>query len=144
VFDQCGVAWLFVFEGINDIGTAAATEVGQDEVVAQLTAAYDQIVTRSHARGIRVYGATLPPFGGNPDYDDAGGVRERARLEVNRWIRTSGRFDAVVDFDAAVRDPVSPQRLSPTLHDGDWLHLNPVGYQALADTVPAHLFTRSR
>jgi lysophospholipase L1-like esterase len=140
VFDQRGVRWLFVFEGTNDIGTAGASEAGQAEVVAALIAAYDQIVTRSHERGIRVYGATLPPFGGNPDYDDAAGLRDRARQEVNRWIRTGRRFDAVVDFDAVVRDPSDPRRVSPALHDGDWLHLNPLGYQALADVVPIRLF----
>ena len=141
VFDRSGVRWLFVFEGINDIGMAEATEVGQRQVAADLIAAYEQIIVRASANGIRVYGATLAPLGGNSDYDDAAGLREGARQEVNRWIRTSHRFDAVVDFDAAVRDPADPRRLRTDFDDGDHLHLNPLGYQALADAVPATLFT---
>jgi len=141
VFDRSGVRWLVVLEGINDIGTAEATEEGQHGVASDLIAAYKQIVVRASAHGIRVYGATLPPFGGNSDYDDATGLREGARQAVNQWIRTSHWFDAVVDFDAAVRDPADPRRLRADLDDGDGLHLNPLGYQALADAVPTRLFT---
>jgi len=141
VFDRSGVRWLLILEGINDIGTAEATEAGQRRVAADLIAAYEQIIVRAAAHGIRVYGATLPPLGGNSDYDDAAGLREGARQAVNRWIRTSHWFDAVVDFDAAVRDPADPRRLRADLDDGDGLHLNPLGYQALADAVPTRLFT---
>lgn len=140
VLAQSGVNWLVVFEGVNDIGTAEATQAVQRRVAADLIAAYQQIVTRAHAHGIRVYGATLLPFGGNEMYDDPAGHREAARQKVNRWIRTSGRFDAVLDFDRVVRDPKSPERLLPAVHDGDWLHLNPRGYGMLADAVPARLF----
>jgi lysophospholipase L1-like esterase len=139
VLAHSGVNRLIVFEGVNDIGTAAATPGAQRALVAELTAAYEQIIVRAHAQDIRVYGATLPPFGGNAGYDDADGHREAARQAVNHWIRTSGRFDAVLDFDRAVRDPDQPSRLHPGLHDGDWLHLNPEGYQRLADAVPARL-----
>jgi lysophospholipase L1-like esterase len=141
VFDRSGVRWLLVLEGINDIGTAEATEAGQRRVAADLIAAYEQIIVRAAAHGIRVYGATLPPFGGNSDYDDADGRREGARQAVNCWIRTSERLDAVVDFDEAVRDPADPRRLRADFDDGDGLHLNPAGYQALADAVPTRLFT---
>ena len=82
-----------------------------------------------------MYGATITPFGGS-GYDDPGGRRERSRQTVNHWIRTSDRFDATVDFDRAVRDPIHPVRLQPALEVGDHLHLNPTGYQALADAVP--------
>jgi lysophospholipase L1-like esterase len=140
VLAQSGVAWLFVFEGVNDIGTAAATAEAQAKVTADLIAAFDQIIVRTHALGIRVYGATLLPFGGNTGYDDPAGLREASRQAVNRWIRTSHRFDAVVDFDRAARDPANPRQLLPAYDDGDHLHLNPTGYQALADAVPAHLF----
>ncbi len=140
VLAQSGVRWLVVFEGVNDIGTAEATPVAQKELAADLIAAYEQIIVRAHAKGLRVYGATLLPFGGNTGYDDAAGVRESARLVVNEWIRTSGRFDAVIDFDAAVRDPADPRRLAPAADEGDHLHLNPTGYRMLADAVPARLF----
>jgi lysophospholipase L1-like esterase len=131
-----GVATLIVFEGINDIGTAAATPEAQQRVGDDLRAAYDQIVTRAHARGLRVYGATLTPIGGNEGYDDPAGLRERTRAGINGWIRRGGRFDRVLDFDAAVRDPADPRRLLPAYDTGDHLHLNPAGYGALAAAVP--------
>jgi len=140
VFAQHGVERLIVFEGVNDLGTAEATETAQDAVTARLIAAFDQVVTQAHTHGIEVYGATLLPFGGNAGYDDAAGLREGSRQALNRWIRTSGRFDAVLDFDAATRDPAAPRQLRAEYDVGDHLHLNPVGYQALADAVPLKLF----
>ncbi|MFF9090181.1 SGNH/GDSL hydrolase family protein [Streptomyces sp. NPDC014991] len=140
VLSRSGVAWLIVFEGVNDIGTAEATAEAQRAVTADLTAGYRQIVVRAHAQGIRVYGATLTPFGGNTPYDDPAGEREASRQRVNAWIRTPGHFDAVIDFDRAVRDPATPDRLRPDLHDGDWLHLDPQGYRVLAAAVPQGLF----
>ncbi len=143
VLARSGVAWLIVFEGVNDIGTADATPAAQRRVTDDLIAAYRQIVVRAHAQDIRVYGATLLPFGGNTSYDDPAGEREKSRRAVNTWIRAHGNFDAVIDFDRAVRDPAKPGRLRPALHDGDWLHLNPEGYRILADAVPEGLFRRS-
>jgi lysophospholipase L1-like esterase len=140
VLAQSGVSWLVVFEGVNDIGTAEASAAAQQQVSADLIAAYEQIITRAHAQGIAVYGATLTPFGGNTGYDDAAGLREAARQRVNHWIRTSHRFDAVIDFDQVARDPAAPRQLSPTVDVGDHLHLNPAGYQLLANTVPLRLF----
>ncbi|HEX6354673.1 SGNH/GDSL hydrolase family protein [Actinophytocola sp.] len=140
VLAQSGVEWLLVFEGVNDIGTAAATPEAQQQVAADLIAAYEQIIVRAHAQGIDVYGATLLPFGGNTGYDDPAGTRDVARQTVNEWIRSSGRFDAVIDFDKAVRDPATPRQLLPAYDVGDHLHLNPTGYRALADAVPARLF----
>ncbi|MCX2951733.1 SGNH/GDSL hydrolase family protein [Lentzea sp. NEAU-D7] len=136
---QSAVRWLILFEGVNDIGTAAADETAQKQVTDDLIAAYQQIADRAHAHDIRVYGATLLPFGGS-GYDDPGGLRESSRQAVNRWIRTSHRFDAVVDFDAAVRDPADPRRLLAAADVGDHLHLNPTGYRMLAEAVPARLF----
>jgi lysophospholipase L1-like esterase len=142
VLAQSGVEWLIVFAGVNDIGTAEATEAAQDEVAADLITAYDQIILRAHAHGIRVYGATLLPFGGHADYDDAQGRRESARQTVNAWIRTSHRFDSVIDFDLVAREPANPRQLLATIDGGDHLHLNPAGYQVLADAVPASLSRR--
>jgi lysophospholipase L1-like esterase len=140
VLAHAGVAWLLVFEGVNDIGTAQASAAAQSEVSDALIAAFDQIVIRAHAHDIRVYGATITPFGGNEGYDDAGGLREASRVAVNTWIRRSRRFDAVVDFDAVARDPAQPRRLRPEFDVGDHLHFNPAGYQALAAAVPTGLF----
>ncbi|MGW7520522.1 SGNH/GDSL hydrolase family protein [Streptomyces sp. NPDC054796] len=139
VLAQSGVERLIVFEGVNDIGTAPATSAAQKDTADQLLAAYEQIVTRAHAQGIRVYGATLTPFGGNELYDDADRLREAARQRVNAWIRDSGTFDAVIDFDAATRDPAAPDRLLAAADSGDHLHLTPHGYRLLADAVPARL-----
>jgi lysophospholipase L1-like esterase len=141
VLATSGVEWLLVFEGINDIGTAAATPEAQQQVAADLIAAYEQFVVRAHAQGIEVYGATLLPFGGNTGYDDPAGTRESARQTVNQWIRTSRELDAVIDFDKAVRDPAAPRNLLPAYDTGDHLHLNPTGYRAMADAVPARLFS---
>jgi lysophospholipase L1-like esterase len=139
VLSHNGIAWMIVFEGVNDIGTADATPAAQQQDTAQLITAYEQIITRAHEKGIRVYGATITPFGGN-SYDDPQGVRESARQVVNRWIRTSHKFDAVLDFDRVVRDPQQPRQLLPVFDVGDHLHLNPAGYQALANSIPNQLF----
>ncbi|WP_406394897.1 SGNH/GDSL hydrolase family protein [Streptomyces sp. NBC_00887] len=143
VLAQSGVDWLLVFEGVNDIGTAEASPAAQKQVAADVIAAYEQIITRAHTQGIRVYGATLTPIGANTGYDDPDGHREEARQTVNTWIRTSGRFDSVLDFDRAVRDPLAPTRLRASFDTGDHLHLNPAGYQALADAVPTRLFQQA-
>lgn len=138
------VDWLILFEGVNDIGTADAGPGAQRAVADDLIAGYQQVVARAHARGIRVYGATITPFGGNAQYDDPAGEREATRQRVNAWIRTPGHFDAVIDFDRAVRDPAAPGRLRADLHTGDWLHLTPEGYRVLAAAVPEGLFRPGR
>jgi lysophospholipase L1-like esterase len=143
VLAQSGVAWLIVFEGVNDIGTADADEASQRKIANDLIAAYDQIIVRAHAQGIRVYGATLTPFGGNTMYDDAAGRRETARQRANTWIRTAHRFDGLIDLDGAARDPADPRRLRPAFDVGDHLHLNPAGYKVLADAVPSWIFQRT-
>jgi len=140
VLAQSGVWSMIVFEGVNDIGTAPASPQAQQQVAADLIAAYDQIVIRAHAQEIKVFGATLLPFGANAGYDDPGGYREAARQAVNRWIRTSHHFDSVIDFDAVTRDPAQPRQLQSALDVGDHLHLNPAGYKVLADAVPSRLF----
>lgn len=140
VLAQSGIKWLLVFEGVNDIGTAAADGASQQQVTSDVIDAYQQIITRAHAMGIKVYGATITPFGGNTGYDDPAGLREASRQAVNTWIRTSGKFDAVVDFDKTVRDPANPRDILPAYDVGDHLHMNPTGYQAMADSVPAWLF----
>jgi len=127
VLSRTGVRTLIVMEGINDIKSAP----NQTDPAA-LGAAYREIVRRAHARGIRVVGATLTPFGGYGGYTDK---RERVRQEVNRIIRTGGLFDAVADFDAAVRDPSRPSRMLAAYDPGDHLHFNDAGMRALADSI---------
>lgn len=132
VLSQSGVRWLIVLEGVNDIGGSRDASVATN-----LIAAYDKMIEQAHARHIRVYGATILPFGGS-FYDRPG--HEAARETVNSWIRTGGKFDAVIDFDAAMRDPQNPSRLMPTVDSGDHLHPNEAGYQVMADAIDLELF----
>ena len=134
VLAQPGARWLIVLEGLVDI-IFIAPEDSVPSVPARLIAAHKQIIERAHTRGLEVYGATLTPAG-------ATGAREQARQTVNQWIRTSGAYDAVIDFDAATRDPQDPARLRPAHDGGDGLHPSSAGYEAMANAVNLKLFTR--
>jgi lysophospholipase L1-like esterase len=136
VLNQSGTRWLIVFEGVNDIGGASAS--GSPALATNLIAAYTQFADKAHARNIRAYGATITPFGGNGYYTAA---HEDCRQTVNAWIRTNTVFDGAIDFDAIVRDPVTQANLLSTYDTGDHLHLNPAGYQAMADAIDLNLFT---
>jgi lysophospholipase L1-like esterase len=134
VLEQSGVRWFILFEGVNDIGG------GHNPAIAtNLIAAYQQFIEKAHARNVRAYGATITPFGQSFYYSPA---HEAAREEVNTWIRTNGLFDAVIDFDAAVRDPVNQTNLQTQYDVGDHLHLNPAGYRALGETIDLKLFSQ--
>ncbi len=136
VLSQSGARWVILLEGVNDIG--GAREPGSAALVARsLPVAYRTIIDRVHARGLRIFGATIPPFGGS-HYD--GPEREAARQSVNQWIRDTGAFDAVIDFDAALRDPAAPSRLLPWADTGDHLHPNEAGYRLMADAIDLTLF----
>ena len=136
VLEQHGVRWLIILEGINDIGGARG-ERWATLVAYNLIAAYKQMIDRAHAKGVRVYGATLTPFGGS-FYDTP--ARQEAWKQVNEWIRTSGRFDAVIDLDAAVRDPANPSRMLPEADSGDHLHPSERGHRMMAEAVDLTLF----
>lgn len=140
VLDRAGAHWLIVLEGVNDIGTAKGAD-SSAAVARGLIAAYQQMVERAHATGIRVYGATILPFGGS-FYDSP--EHEEARRTVNEWIRTGGAFDAVIDLDAALRDPANPTHLLPGTDTGDHLHPNEEGYRRLAAAIDLSLFTATR
>jgi lysophospholipase L1-like esterase len=129
VLSQSGARWLIVFEGVNDIGRGASAQ--------SLTNAYAQFVDKAHARNLRAYGATITPFGGNGYYTPA---HEAVRQAVNTWIRNSGKFDAVIDFDAVVRNPITLTTLLSAFDTGDGLHLNPAGYRAMANSIDLTLF----
>ena len=132
VLDPNGVRWVIILEGINDIGSSRNLRVADD-----LIAAFEQFIEEAHARNIKVYGVPILPFG-RSFYDR--GERETARQTVNNWIRTSGKFDAVIDMDAAVRDPENPSQLLREYDSGDHLHLSPAGYQKMADCIDLNLF----
>ena len=118
---------LILFEGTNDIGLCPKGQ--SEQVVDRLISAYVQLIDKAHAAGMTVYLATITPFKGNGWYTP---FHEAARQEVNKWIRTSGKADVVIDFDRLVRDPANPDRLRPDYSD-DWLHLNPTGYEAMGE-----------
>jgi lysophospholipase L1-like esterase len=137
VIAQPGVTHVVVLEGINDIGQARESA---SPSAAELIAAHKQLIERAHARGIKAFGATLTPFEG-ANYWTAEG--EAKRQALNEWIRTSKAYDAVFDFDAAVRDPNRPAKLLTQYDPGDHLHLNAAGYQAVANAIDLSSF-RSR
>ncbi|MCU7730196.1 SGNH/GDSL hydrolase family protein [Actinoplanes sp. KI2] len=141
VLATSGVDRMMIFEGVNDIGTAAATDAAQKQVTDDLLFAFEQVVLRAHARDITAYGATITPFGGNTGYDDPDGLRERSRQAVNAVIRRGRLFDEFADFDVAARDPANPRQLNPAYDVGDHLHMNPSGYGALAAAVPLRWLT---
>lgn len=145
VLAQPGVRYLIVQEGINDIGVFGlqghSSKAEHHALVERIIAADEQIVARAHAQGIRVYGGTLTPFEGS-DYYHPDALSLADRDAVNRWIRAPGHFDAVIDFDKAVRDPKHPERLLPAFDCGDHLHPSPAGYRAMAAAVPLSLLAR--
>lgn len=142
VLGQAGARWLLVLAGINDIGTRLEARKQGDEYAsaADIIAAYAQLIARARAHGLQVIGATLPPYEGAGFYWSADG--EADRQTVNAWIRDCGRFDAVVDFDAALRDPEHPGRLAPAYDSGDHLHPSEAGYRRMAEAVDLSLFRR--
>lgn len=137
VIEQPGARWLIVLEGVNDLGGATPAQAAG--VAQALIAAYRRIIARAHAAGLRACGATILPFG-ESFYDEP--AREAARQTVNDWIRTSGEFDAVIDFDAGLRDPAKPTRLLPAADTGDHLHPNEMGYRMMAEMIDLSLFIR--
>ncbi len=145
VLAPAGVRWVIVLEGVNDLGGLTRDgEVSPERhaaLVRQILAAYQQIIERVHAHGLRVFGATITPDAGS-NYYHPGPLSEADRTAVNTWIRTPGHYDAVIDFDQVVRDPLHPDRLLPAYDSGDHLHPSPAGYRAMGDAVPLGLFMR--
>lgn len=143
VLAQAGIRYLIILEGVNDIGmlarTAEVPPAAHDALVRGIIGAYEQIVTRAHTHGIHVIGATILPFVGS-EYYHPGPASEADRQTVNQWIRTPGRFDALIDFDKLTRDPERPDRLLPAFDSGDHLHPSPAGYAAMAEAIPLSLF----
>jgi lysophospholipase L1-like esterase len=133
VLSQPGVKWVMMLEGINDIGRGNIEPASADDLIG----AYKQIIERAHTHGIRVIGCTLTPYeGANYAREEGEAIREA----VNAWIRTGRGFDAVVDFEAAARDPNNPKRLRADFDPGDHLHPNDAGYQAMANAIDLSMF----
>lgn len=140
VLSQNGVRYVIVLESINDLGRFKRPTAPEDEVTAeQLEQGLKQIADEAHEHGIKAIGATLTPYGGAGYYSDKG---EQAREAINDWIRTSGTFDAVVDFDKITRDAQNPNQFNPLYDSGDHLHPNDAGYKAMGDGIDLALFGR--
>lgn len=144
-----GASAVVIFEGVNDLGIAYGNLAGgpgaaltggaaQPKITAeQMIAGYEQLISRARSQGLDVIGATITPYEGAGYYSAEG---EAVREAINRWIRESGAFDGVLDFDAALRDPQHPTRIADGLHAGDFLHGSDAGYRVIADAIDLTLF----
>jgi len=139
VLQQVGVRWVILLIGVNDLGQAAiARNAGEDyPTAAELIAGYEQMIARAHAAGIKVYASPILPYKGAGYWSPEG---EADRNTINTWIRESGAFDAVIDFDAAIRDPVDPDYLAEQYDLGDFLHPSPAGLTAMGHAIDLALF----
>jgi lysophospholipase L1-like esterase len=142
-----GVTHIVLLEGINDISFPGAKLGGEyladpsdTRSAEDVIQAYRQLISRAHARGIKLIGATMTPCEGMvlPGYYSE--PKEALRQTINKWIRTSGAFDGVIDFDAVLRDPDHPSRVLPRFASADHLHPTDAGYQAMADAIDLSLF----
>lgn len=130
---QPGVTHVIFMEGINDIGQARENPTpSADDVIA----GHKQIIEMAHARGLKIFGATLTPFYGAAYYTEVG---EAKRQAVNQWIRTSKAYDAVVDFDKVTRDPNDPKKFLAAYDSCDHLHPSDAGYRAMAEVIDLNL-----
>ena len=136
VIVQPGARYVVVLESINDIGIGRSNPVPSAN---ELIAAHRQLIERAHARGLTIYGATLTPFEGAAYFTPEG---EAKRQAVNAFIRTGKAYDGVIDFDAAVRDPMAPSKIQMKFNPGDNLHMNDAGYQAMAAAIDLSLFKK--
>ena len=136
VLNQQGVRWLVILLGVNDLGQTPDSAAAQ-QVADELIAAYKQMIDQAHSNGIKVYGATILPFGESFYYTP---FRETARQKINAWMRNSGTFDAVIDFDRLMQNPDNPESLLPELHTGDFLHPNESGYKVMGESIDLSLF----
>ena len=144
VLAQTGARYLIVLEGVNDLGMISREqEIPQaehDAHVRRILSAYHQMLVRARAHGIQVIGGTIVPFVGSPFYHPSPAT-EADRQAINAWVRAPGHFDAVADFDKAIRDPEHPDRMLPEFDSGDHLHPSPAGYKTMAGAVPLLLFS---
>jgi lysophospholipase L1-like esterase len=152
VLGQPGIASVVLLMGINDISWPGSTfEPNEPATQADaLIAGYRQLIARARSRSVRIVGATLTPFQaaltmpGSPIANYYSPAKDAVRQRINAWVRGSGEFDAVLDFDAAVRDPQNPLRILPAYDSGDHLHLGDAGNKAVAESIDLKLLLGER
>jgi lysophospholipase L1-like esterase len=139
VLSRPGARWVTLLEAINDIGFSAIAGLPASEktTAEEIITGYRMLIQRARLHGLSIIGGTLTPFEGVNTFTEAG---ESMRQAVNRWIRDSGEFDAVIDFDAVIRDPAAPRRMRAQFDSGDHIHPNDAGNQAMAEAVDLKLF----
>lgn len=137
ILDHDEVRWVIIMEGVNDLG-ATKDSLAAFQVAGELIAAYDKMIKKARARDMKVYGGTITPIKGSFYYES---FREKARAKLNDWIRNSGKFDAVIDFDRVLRDPDDQLMLLPEAHTGDHLHPNELGYEMMGKSIDLSLFS---
>jgi lysophospholipase L1-like esterase len=138
VLSHPGIRWMTILEGINDITGGSRGLPNVPQIKAEmLIAAYRQIINLAHARGVKVIGCTLTPYGGATPFNEYG---ESVRSAVNQWIRTGGAFDAVIDFDAATRDTKDPLRFRAEADSPDMLHPGDAGYKLMGEAIDLKIF----
>ena len=136
LFQQEGVKYIILFEGVNDLGGYGDAP----QKAKQIIEVYKQIIDEAHQRGILVYGAPVMQFKGNNYYSEN---HEAGRQQLNQWIRSGGYFDGVIDFDAAMGNPDDPAQLNPKyLFENDYLHPNADGYVQMGDCIDLKLFEK--
>jgi lysophospholipase L1-like esterase len=136
ILAQSNVKWLIILEGVNDIGGTRNAEAAE-KTAAALIKAYEEMIDKAHSKGIKVYGATILPFA-KSFYDTD--FRIKAHQTVNNWIRNSGRFDKVIDFEKIMSNPDDPTQILPDMHSGDLLHPNEAGYERMGNAIDLKLF----
>ena len=136
ILGQQGVRWAIVLEGVNDIG-GVSSAASATTTANNLIAAYRQMIAKAHARNVRIYGGTILPFYGNSYYNQ---YSESCRNAVNQWIRTRGNFDACIDFDKVMRNPLDTTRLVSS-YQNDGLHPDAAGYKTMGESIDHILFT---
>jgi lysophospholipase L1-like esterase len=144
VLAQTGVSHVIVHVGANDIFTLNPAE---EVTVEQVIQGQKQLIQRAHAMGLEIFGCTLTPVEGfllpGTPFPVFTPAKEVKRQTVNAWIRTSGEYDAVIDFDRVLRDPNSPSKILAVFDSGDHGHPTDAGYKALADAIDLRLFTKA-
>jgi len=146
VLSQPGVSHVVLFIGINDIGfpSTAIEPYGLVRTADEIIAGYKQLIERARLRSIKVIGSPLAPFenaqAGRPSQGYYMPAKELTRQAVNKWIRTSGAFDGLIDFERALADPKNPAAMIAAYDSGDHLHPNDAGYKAMAESIDLKLF----